>query len=351
MVFSILLLIAGKKNSELVKQQLIKRFKKNILIFVTGACMLLFCSSWGFYAHYRINRLAVYLLPKAMAGFYKSNISFITEHAVSADRRRYVDSAEIPRHYFDADHYGKDPFHTVPQKWNDAAKKYSTDTLLKYGTLPWTIQQNYYRLVKAFKNHDTSAILNTSAYLAHYVADACVPLHLTQNHDGQLSGQAGVHALWESRLPEQFSQQYSCYAGKARYIENPLWQAFILCRASFKGADSVLRTERQLNKTFPANKKYTVVTRGKRKLKDYSPAYCKTYHRALQGMVQRRMRIAILNTASFWYSAWVDAGQPDLDKLIEKPLSTSQRQQLMKEEAVFKSGKMPFFPDFGLVNQ
>jgi len=304
-----------------------------------GLLLILLCSSWGFFAHYRINRLAVFTLPKAMKGFYKANIEFITEHAISADKRRYVDSTEAPRHFLNADHYGKIPFSVIPQNWDDAVLKYSADTLNKYGTVPWTIQYNYYRLVKAFKDHDTVAILNTSANLGHYIADAHVPLHLTQNYNGQLTNQTGIHALWESRLPELFSDHYNYYAGNARYIENPLAEAFKICRNSFKEVDSVLRFERVLNKTFPASKKYIPEKRGNRAVKDYSIAYSRAYQKMLNRMVERRMRSAILAVGSYWYSAWVDAGQPDLDKLIKQPLNNGEKKKLQYEETLYRTGK------------
>lgn len=280
---------------------------------------LLILSSWGYFAHQRINRMAVLALPKGMVTFYRANIDFITEHAITADKRRYVDSAEIPRHFFNADRYGKTPFKTIPRKWKDFEKRYSHDTLLKHGTLPWTIQQRYYWLVKAFKEHDTTSILRNSADLAHYVADAHVPLHLVLNHDGQLSSQDGIHALWESRLPELFAGKYRYPVKKAKYIDNPLTEAFVICQRSFGKADSVLRLERLLNKRFPADKKYAVEKRGQRKVKVYSPEYCRAYHTLLKGMVERQMRSAMYEAASYWFSAWVDAGQPDLNKLISKP--------------------------------
>lgn len=318
----------------------VRKFSTCIII---GLMLIVLCSSWGYYAHQRINRLAVFILPKAMSGFYKANIQFITEHAISPDKRRYVDSTEAPRHFLDTDRYGKKPFANIPRKWRDAAKKYSADTLNKYGTVPWAIQTQYYRLVEAFKNHDTTAILNSSSYLGHYVADGHVPLHLHSNHDGQLTNQKGIHALWETRLPELFASNYNCFSGKARYIENPLDEAFKICRASFSEADSVLRLERQLNRTFPALKKYETVVRGSRKVKDYSPAYAATYQKLLRGMVQRRMRSSVLSVSSFWFSAWVDAGQPDLNKLIARPLSSAEKIKLQKEEAVFRSGKIAPF--------
>jgi hypothetical protein len=302
--------------------------------------IIIFCSSWGFFAHRRINHVAVFTLPKAMAGFYEANIDFITEHAVDADKRRYVDSLEAPRHFLDADHYGKRPFMKLPVKWKEAAKKYSEDTLNKYGTVPWEIQYQYYRLVDAFKKHDTTGILKTSANIGHYIADAHVPLHLTRNYNGQLTHQDGIHALWESRLPELFGDKYNYNVGKARYIDNPLNEAFKICRASFSCVDSTLRLERMVNKAFPANKKYEMVKRGNKNVKDYSVAYAKAYHVALKGMVARRMRSAILEVSSFWYSAWVDAGQPDLNKLIDKPLSIEEKKKVQHEAALYKAGKI-----------
>jgi hypothetical protein len=307
---------------------------------IIGLLLITLCSSWGFFAHYRINRLAVFILPKAMSGFYKANIGFITEHAIAADKKRYVDSTEAPHHFLNADHFGKNPFRFIPERWDDAVVKYSEDTLKKYGTVPWTIQYNYYKLVNAFKGHDTTGILIASANLAHYIADAHVPLHLTQNYNGQLTNQTGMHALWESRIPELFANNYNCYVGKARYIENPLKEAFKICRTSFMEVDSVLRLERLLNKTYPADKKFAMVLHGKREVKDYSAAYSLAYQRAMRGMVQRRMRSAVLAVGSFWYSAWVDAGQPDLNKLIKQPLSTINMQKIQKEQAIFKAGKI-----------
>ncbi len=274
-----------------------------------------------------------------MAGFYKANIEFITAHAISADKRRYVDSTEAPRHFLNADHYGKKPFNVIPQNRDDAVLKYSADTINKYGTLPWTIQFNYYRLVKAFKDHDTLAILNTSANLGHYIADAHVPLHLTQNYNGQLTNQTGIHMLWESRIPELFSNHYHYYAGKARYIQDPLAEAFKISRSSFKSVDTVLRFERILNRSFPAGKKYALVMHGKKYVKDYSVAYARAYQKLLGGMVERRMRSAILAVGSYWYSAWIDAGQPDLDELIKQPPGNAEKRKLQQEETLFRSGK------------
>jgi hypothetical protein len=314
--------------------------KRKLPLFLSGLAVIFTCCSWGFFAHYRINRLAAFTLPKGMSGFYKANIAYLTEHAVSADKRRYVDSTEAPRHFLDADHYGKNPFSKIPQHWEDAVHKYTADTLDKYGTVPWAIQYNYYKLVRAFKAHDTTNILEASANLGHYVADAHVPLHLTLNYNGQLTHQTGIHALWESRIPELYGNHWNYYVGKARYIENPLQEAFKICNNSFKEVDSVLRLERMLNKSFPPDKKYVVEKRGRKTDTNYSAAYALAYQKILNGMVQKRIRTSILSVGSFWFSAWVDAGQPNLDRLIAISPTVAQKREIAQEEALYKAGKV-----------
>jgi protein tyrosine phosphatase len=104
--------------------------------------------------------------------------------------------------------------------------------------------------------------------------------------------------------------------------------------------DSVLNFERALNKTFPAAKKYALVKHGGKMVKDYSVDYSRAYQKMLNGMVQRRMRSSILSVGSFWYSAWVDAGQPDLNKLIKVPLSAEESGKIQREESWYKAGKV-----------
>jgi len=280
-----------------------------LLLYAATATFLL--SSWGFFAHTEINRMAVFTLPGDMGRFYKFNIKYLSDHAVDPDKRRYADTSEAPRHYLDVELY-EDRIDSIPIKWEDAVEKYGIVKLNKNGILPWQIQKSYYKLVRAFQERDSAKILIYSAYLGHYLADAHVPLHTTQNHNGQLSNQVGIHAFWESRLPELFSKDYSYWVGKARYIESPLTEAWKIIRHTHGLVDSVLLCESQLNASFPAYRKYSFSERKDQVLRQYSAEYSKAYHDAMNNMVERQMRSSILATGSFWYSAWIDAGQPDL---------------------------------------
>jgi hypothetical protein len=59
---------------------------KPITRSIIALAILISCSPWGFFAHRRINHVAVFTLPKAMAGFYQANVDFITEHAIDPDK-------------------------------------------------------------------------------------------------------------------------------------------------------------------------------------------------------------------------------------------------------------------------
>jgi hypothetical protein len=290
---------------------------------------------WGFYAHKQINRLAVFTLPPSMIGFYKKNIEYIAEASVNPDRRRFSVVDEAPRHYLDLDHYGDSALFKMPKFWNDAVAKYTEDTLKSYGILPWHINKMYYQLKDAFAVKDPQRILKLSAEIGHYLADAHVPLHTTENYNGQLTGQEGIHAFWESRLPELFANNYDYVVGKATYLDNVQLAVWKVIESSHSAVDSVLVKERKLSLNF-GERKYSFETKGKQTLKVYSKEYAKAYHEMLEGMVEKQMRGAILLIGSFWFTAWVDAGQPDIKKLIDYAPSEEELQRNREELAVWK---------------
>ena len=278
-------------------------------------------ASWGFYGHKKINELAIYTLPEQMFGFYKSNMDFLIEHAVDPDKRRYGVKGEAECHYIDMDRYcfdsvGCDPFKNVPKHWFDAVAKYGEDSLRAHGIVPWHVQLMVSKLTKAFKEENLTRILHLSAELGHYIGDAHVPLHTTSNYNGQKTNQRGIHGFWESRLPELYDNQYDFFVGKADYVEDPLGLIWIKVAESYHAVDSVLAFETQLNLKYPSDAKYAYETRGQAQMKVYSEAYSQEYHQMLQGQVERRMRSAVITIGSLWYTAWVNAGQPDLSKFM-----------------------------------
>lgn len=310
--------------------------RKTLLLALFSLAFFGFRPIWGFFAHQKINRLAVFTLPEEMIGFYKKNIDYLTEASVNPDKRRYAVDDEAPRHYLDLDHYHDTLLHQLPEKWDEAVQLHSRDTLLAYGILPWHIQEMHYRLRDAFLLKDPALILRLSAEIGHYIGDAHVPLHTTENYNGQLTGQEGIHGFWESRLPEMFSGNYNFFVGRAEYIrdvEEAAWQAI---RSSHALVDQLLSAEKKLALQFQ-EKKFAFETRGSVTIKVFSAEYSSAYHRTLAGMVEARMRASIKTTGDFWYTAWVDAGQPDLQRLISyKP----SKEELKKQREALAAWKV-----------
>ena len=294
------------------------------LLFLAFLCTVgikSFC--WGFYGHQRINYFAVFLLPPEMMVLYKPNIQFLTDHAVDPDKRRYAVAAEAPKHFIDLDNYGTYPYADLPRKWNEATMKFTEDTIQANGIVPWWIQTMEQRLTNAFKEKNTAKILKLSAEIGHYIADSHVPLHASSNHDGQLTNQKGIHGFWESRVPELLAEkEFDFMIGKASYIVNVPDYVWNRVLESGAASDTVLKFEAALSQQFPADKKFAFEERNGKLIRQYSSAFTIAYNNLLFGMVERRMRLSIASVASFWYTAWVNAGQPDLKGLSNTAFTT-----------------------------
>ena len=279
--------------------------------------------AWGFFGHRLLNRLAVYTLPPEMLPFFKANIDYLTANATRPDSRRTVVPTEAPRHFMDVDVYGDSALtrHGLPRAYADAvALAGGEDSLLRHGIVPWQVALMKNQLTAAFQRQDADAILRLSADLGHYVADACVPLHTTKNYNGQLTGQRGIHALWESRLPELLAADYDLFTGPAPYLDHPANAAWAAVARAHAAVDSVLAFEKTLTAQFPADRKYGYEARGSATARVYARDFSRAYHARLGGQVERQLRYASRLIGAFWYTCWVDAGAPDLSQL---PRTTS----------------------------
>jgi hypothetical protein len=108
---------------------------------------------------------------------------------------------------------------------------------------------------------------------------------------------------------------------------------------SARASDSVLRIEKELTAIFPSDQKYAFEERNGVLARQYSSAFTIAYHKRLNGMVERRMRMAIFSIASFWYTAWINAGQPDLHELSKQQLDEQTLQRLEEMSTKWRSGE------------
>lgn len=257
--------------------------------------------------------------------------------------RRFFHESVLPRYYEDE---WLLPCDTLSQLFGLPAgacrSAFGIDRFSEHGILPYHLLVMQRRLTEAFRQGSASAILRLSAEIGHYIGDASVPLHTTENYNGQLTNQTGIHAFWESRLPELFAdKQYDFMVGKAEYIARPRDFFWNLVLESHLMLDSVLAIEKDLSRTFPPDRQFCYEERLDVLVRTQCREYAAAYHKRLDGQVEKRMRDAILAIGSAWFTAWVDAGQPNLLRLglDNDKLAAKEKREQEELEAALKKGE------------
>lgn len=313
--------------------------QKSKIVLLLGI-ILIVCGSWGFLVHRTIHQLAVYELPNEIRPFFYKNLEKVVADAPRPDQRRNTDSTEAPKHFIDLEMYGENAANTMPFDWQKAVQLYSKDSLEKYGYVPYHVMYMKYKLTEAFKQKNKDSILFYAADIGHYIGDAHVPLHTTVNYDGQLTNQKGLHSLWESMIPELEIEQYQLYSThKATYLKNPAAAIWKAVRTGFAMVPEMLAKEIEVSKNFTDATKYRVQIRRGRESKSYSTEFAKAYAASLKPSINQRLLQSADLIADFWYTAWVDAGKPDL-KNITTNWTDNDQQQMDKELEAFKKNEL-----------
>ncbi|MDO7875839.1 zinc dependent phospholipase C family protein [Hymenobacter sp. ASUV-10] len=308
--------------------------KKLLLPLLLAAITAGSASAWGFFGHRTITQLAIYELPSPMQAFYYRHMAELVRQSTAPDERRNDDPSEGPKHYIDMDHYSEDdPFGKMPREYDKAVEKYTADTLKKYGTVPWVIMNMKDDLVTAFRDKDTTAIIKYSAELGHYISDSFVPLHTTENYDGQMTDQKGLHSLWESTLPEKYIQDYKLYDPTApKFLKDPLTAVWTEITKSFGFLGETFDRATKIEKTMKPEVRYTFTHRYGKTQRRYSDAFAAEYEKAVGGMVDFRLKGAPNAVASFWLTAWQEAGKPDLNALMTPPKQGKEEKEKLATE-------------------
>jgi hypothetical protein len=246
--------------------------------------------AWGPVAHRRVTAEAIDTLPKGLKPFYKTHRLEIPSLSLEGtlpeegvDRRFAVDRL-LPF-----------PFTDLPVT-EEALKARFGEEAGKVGRLPWLIQESYARLVEAFKAQDKGKILTESDVLAGLVADVHNPLALSDNADGQKTGQHGLWVRFSTRFPEVLEDKIKLNPEAARFLDKPNDYVFSMIKGSHIWLDNLLYQEE-------------IAHRGQ-------AAYGEIYYDALWGRagvhLRERLSSAASDAGSYWYTAWTAAGRPEL---------------------------------------
>jgi hypothetical protein len=264
---------------------------------------------WGSNTHRFINRVSVYHLPNSMVLFIQDS-SFFATHAPDADNRKIAGDtsmyAESPRHYLDIDEYPD--FHNLPRSFDTLVALYGWQRVKDNGTLPWATLWFQDSLVLQLRRGDWTHAYLTASDLGHYVGDAHQPLHATNNYDGGLTGNNGIHSRYESTMLSStyYLSQLRITPDSVQYVANKRDYIFDYIYHSNSLVDSILHADTYA-KTLSGGQ------------------YNATYYNALWArtgsMTLDQMQKGTKALASLWYSAWVDAGLITTD--VQPPIATT----------------------------
>ncbi|MGH9738586.1 MAG: hypothetical protein ACRD4X_08350 [Candidatus Acidiferrales bacterium] len=252
--------------------------------------------AWGPNAERLVTNKAVDTLPPEIGSFFNSNRRFLVQHVTDSDVSANSSSLEKDNGFIALDHYGAFPFSELPHTYAAAVRKYGKRTLDKYGLLPWQIGVCSQKLTQALESQDWPAAKLAAAALAHYVAAAHDPFNTTMDRDGSLSDQPGVNLRFGGGLVDRYQLFFFVKPNEATYIKDPTDHAFEMALSAHAWLENILNADRLAH----------------RDLTNYSDDYYDRFYAQAGAILIRQLSDASTDIGSYWMTAWINAGRPQL---------------------------------------
>jgi hypothetical protein len=301
-------------------------------IFTLIALFLIFqlkienANSWGFEAHKKITELAIDIILNlqsvkgveqqkfnSLKNFLEANKATIIERCIEPDMVRNELKDEQFNHFIDIDRYGSYPFGELPRDKRKAIEKFGFENVQKNGLLPWRIAEVMDSLGETISNQSNEKMLRYFSWIAHYVEDAHQPLHVTENYDGQLTNQSGIHSRFETELVKHMISKNGLNFNPKRLasefvnfepISDKVKFAFDIVLESYKYIEPILEADRFAKDKIPVEKLYRVEKRDGRTRYIYSDDYYSIMNERLDSLVLSRMEKSAVRLVYIWLNVW-----------------------------------------------
>lgn len=269
---------------------------KRIFFSALLVCLVLILSSWGSKGHKKISGNAPQGYPPAMQFLKPSWTNFVTNHASDADYRKDQDPDESPRHYIDIDNYPEFlQTGTIHQNYDSVVARYGLWFVVDQGTLPWATLRCYDSLKSCFSRGDWNRSALFAADLGHYVGDGHMPLHITVNYNGQITGNTGVHSRYETYMISRYESMIQYEVDSARFIHNVSDYIFDYLYLNYQYVDSILYADSSATAASGSIGTELYYQNLWSKAQHFTTWFMKTGSEALSSLI---------------YTAWVEAGSP-----------------------------------------
>ncbi len=254
--------------------------------------------AWGQNSHKLVVNQAIETLPADIRFFFELNRGILSQHVSDPLDALRKTPAERHNHFLFLDRYGRFPFDALPRNYKAAVTKYSKAKLEANGLLPWQIGVYSEKLTEAMKGGRWEEAKLDAAILANYVAEAHDPFNTTENFDGHLSGQLGVNDRFGATLVDRYSSFFPLRPNDASFINDPTDHAFEACLSSHSWVETILLADRN----------------SRHGEHSYNDAYYDSFYNRAAAILIRQLSDAATDVGSYWLTAWVNAGRPQLPR-------------------------------------
>jgi len=271
---------------------------------VALSCLVLFLSlpqnsrAWGKNGHRLVVRKATETLPQDIRPFFESNLALLAQHVTDPLDAIAKSPLERHNHFILLDKYGRFPFEALPRNYKAAVTKFGKAKLDANGLLPWQIGVYSEKMTEAMKAGKWDEARVDAAILANYVAEAHDPFNTTDNFDGRLSGQPGVNERFGTTLIDRYSSFFPMRPNDAIFINDPTDRAFEACLSSHSWLENILLADRN----------------ARRGENSFTDEYYDRFYNQAAAILIRQLSDAATDVGSFWLTAWVNAGRPQLPR-------------------------------------
>lgn len=253
-------------------------------------------AAWGPNGHKLIVNQAIDTLPADIRYFFEGNRSLLLQHVTDPLEAIERTPSERHRHFLYLDKYGRFPFDSLPRNYKAAVAKYTKAKLEANGLLPWQVGVYSEKLTEAMKAGRWEEAKLDAAILANYVAEAHDPFNTTENFDGRLTAQPGINGRFGRTLIDKYSSFFPMRPNDAVYINDPTDRAFEACLSSHSWLEIILLADRN----------------ARRGENSYNDDYFDRFYNQAAAILIRQLSDAATDVGSYWLTAWINAGRPQL---------------------------------------
>jgi len=251
---------------------------------------------WGDNAERMIVDKAVDTLPDEMLPFFQANRAYLEQHVTDPLDAEARTPAEQPKAFIELDHYGAYPFASLPRSYNAAVAKFGRHQLDARGLLPWQVGLYSKRMTDSLRAHSWDDAKLSAAILAHYVAASHDPFKTTVNTDGALSNQPGINGRFGVGLVDRYQRFFFLKPNEAAFIRDPTDHAFEMTLDAHSWLENILIADHRAHEGITG----------------YTSEYYDRFYAQVGAVLIRQLSDAATDVGSYWMTAWINAGRPQL---------------------------------------